>query len=260
MSLVIDPVSTDPVHTPRRRDVFQFDEEVASIFENMAIRSIPMYAETHRMHASLAKDFIEAWLRRRGVSGNQIPYILDIGASTGVFFKMLNTVIGDDARHTPSDYVAVAVDTSEAMLSRLSTTMPWVTDALIGADSVDHLGMQFAVINVSYTLQFLDKSTREAALQSIAKAIEPGGLLLVSQKYDVGPAFGRQFTQEYIQFRKDNGYSDEEIESKTRALKGSMWVEPINAVESRLSDLGFYGFTTTTSWGPFTSFACLMGP
>ena len=37
MSLIIDKVTGDPVHMPKRRDVFEFDEEVSQIFENMAI-------------------------------------------------------------------------------------------------------------------------------------------------------------------------------------------------------------------------------
>ena len=71
------------IHFPATPDKFEFDAEVATIFDSMALRSIPMYAEVHRMHVEMFAD--------KFVKG---AVVADIGASTGNFFTQIELQIG----------------------------------------------------------------------------------------------------------------------------------------------------------------------
>ena len=51
---------------------FQFDEDVARVFDNMVSRSVPMYQETMSASMDVAKKFIQ-----------QGTNVFDIGCSTG---------------------------------------------------------------------------------------------------------------------------------------------------------------------------------
>jgi tRNA (cmo5U34)-methyltransferase len=251
MSLTFDPNTGDPVHTPKRRDAFEFDSEIASIFENMALRSIPMYAETHNVHAAITKEYADTHFQERQFS------VADIGASTGVFLKALSAKYGCEAHQNPSHFRACAIDPSWHMLDKLSIQLPWVVPVNMEAQFVHTLGARFDIVNLSYVLQFIPRNERLLALQSIANSMRSGGLLFVSQKVTINNVFEHSFTDEYIRFRKDNGYSDEEIAAKTEALKNSMWTDVLESTKDMLSSQGFWNFQDTTRWLNFASFVCM---
>jgi tRNA (cmo5U34)-methyltransferase len=249
----------DPVHTPKRRDVFQFDAEVATIFENMAVRSIPLYAETHRVHSHIVKEYLEGLHDLYGDS-KPIP-VADIGASTGVFIKSLASVYGlaDTTQPIPGVEV-VAVDPSPDMIHKLSLQMPWVGAINAGVEVLREVQEYFYVVNASYTLQFIPPEYQASALQTIAKSMHKGGMLLISQKEEQdSDNLSTAFTRQYMEFRKDNGYSYEEILNKTAALRNSMWPMKRDTLTTYLQDAGFHCIQETTRWLNFNSLVCFKG-
>ena len=114
----IDVIGKRIVHFPREADKFEFDSEVATIFPDMAKRSIPMYEEVHRLHVSLLLDL---FIEREQVR------VIDVGASRGEFFlEICNQLQWPlEQRHPRIDLVAI--DSSESMLKLLSSEMPWVS-------------------------------------------------------------------------------------------------------------------------------------
>jgi tRNA (cmo5U34)-methyltransferase len=254
MSLVIDQAG-DPVHKPKRRDVFQWDAEVASIFDNMAQRSLPMYAETHRVHASLLRRYAEECMQSYRVGTHDHVTVADIGASTGAFIKTLCHVYGCDVKTGVEHLDVVAFDNSPHMIDDLHTKLPWVHaiehDITKGFSSID---INFDFVNLSYVLQFLKDGTRLPVLKSIAGRMNHGGVLFLSHKESIPNVESeRMFQDEYIQFRRDNGYSNEEIEQKTRALRNSMWVDSFDFTKELLEHAGFVGVQPTTRWLNFSS-------
>lgn len=253
MSLVIDDTG-HPVHYPKRRDVFEFDSEVASIFENMALRSIPAYAETHRVHASITRMFLD----EKFFDSPNSPYVADIGASTGVFFKTLCAEYGVSVEEGLNKINCIAFDNSAPMLDRLNESMPWVPCILGDVNDIYAHNLKFDVVNVSYLIQFLPKGTRFNFLKSIAKIMNPGGLLFISQKESIANEnFDKYFTTAYIKFRMDNGYEVEEIAAKTEALKNSMWVDSFSFMNDMLLGSGFAYVQPTTRWLNFSSLVCI---
>lgn len=72
---------------------FNFNEEVATVFDDMLVRSVPYYQEIQRMMAKIACDFV--------VNGTTI---YDRGCSTGTTLLNLNRHLGDRVRYTGVDY------------------------------------------------------------------------------------------------------------------------------------------------------------
>jgi tRNA (cmo5U34)-methyltransferase len=254
MSLVIAD-NGDPVHVPKRRDVFEWDAEVASIFDNMALRSIPMYAETHRVHAAMIKRYTDHYMTGYRVGHHHKIVVGDIGASTGAFFKTLAEVYHCQIVTGIPRISAVAFDSSLDMLKDLEDKMPWVRCIQFDvSNGIADLGMKFDVVNLSYILQFLPQGTRFPLLKSIANSMEMGGLLFISQKEAIeDEPIDQLFTQEYIQYRRDNGYTVEEINAKTVALRNAMWVDTFGFTKEMLVAAGFKTVQPTTRWLNFSS-------
>ena len=255
MSLVID-TGVEPVHKPKRRDVFEFDKEVASIFENMAVRSIPTYAETHRVHSRLVKDFIDT---RMESHGERYTFsIADIGSSTGVFIKMLMHTYGRTSFLEPLDGIEVsAIDPSEPMMHKLSVSLPWVNTIVSDTNMLRDVSAYFDVVNASYLLQFIRPELQLETLQTIADSMNKGSMLLLSQKETQGTKWLTDaFSRQYIQFRRDNGYTDEEIINKTAALQNSMWPIDYATLLQYLDAVGFTSVQETTRWLNFNSLIC----
>ena len=79
---------------------FAFGEKVASVFDDMLLRSVPFYEEMQRMIAELSADF--------AVDGTNI---YDLGCSTGTTLLHL-------ASQLPQRVKFIGVDNSEEMLKR----------------------------------------------------------------------------------------------------------------------------------------------
>lgn len=258
MSLVINK-NGDPVHTPKRRDVFEWDNEVATIFDNMALRSIPMYSETHRIHASIIKRYAKDRLNFTGTVGSDVRVtIADIGASTGAFIKTLCHTFRVDSYVGVPNCRVVAIDSSDDMLRQISRSMHWVDtiqhDIEWGLDWMRKVIPHFDFVNVSYLLQFLDQGKRLPVLQTISKKMRSGGLIFISQKEAIeNVILSKLFQDEYVQFRVDNGYTEEEIAAKTEALKGAMWVDTYEFTKELLEHAGFENVQPTTRWLNFSS-------
>lgn len=235
------------VHFPKRRDVFTFDEEIASCFPDMAVRSIPGYNEVHRVHVSLLKDELA------------LPdsLIVDVGSSTGKFIGEICNQLHIDPS-TGEGLNIVALDNSAPMLDKVAGAYPWVT--CYHADLLDdpRLHRPATVMNMLYVLQFIDNRRKLQVLDWVYTNLARNGVLILGQKDGfTNSAIDNMFTAEYIRFREDNGYSKEEIEAKSFALRNSMWPIPNEDLTAMLKMVGFSVVTETTRWLNFSTLLCV---
>ncbi len=240
----VEETCGDPVHYPKRRDLFQFDDEVASIFDNMAPRSIPMYQEVHRLHVSLFEH-----LFREGA------LIADIGSSTGHLFRSIENRYGKSIPEMGMK--AVALDLSKPMMDRLRAEFPYVGGMVGDLTEVPDLTEPADVMFCLYTLQFIHPELKVKALEWLVRNLKVGGVLVLGQKEVIGNVAMRElFDEEYYQFRRDNGYTQAEIDAKTAALKNSMW--PIEHDQLRMM-LNMYHMDCieTSRWLQFSTVACI---
>lgn len=230
---------------------FVFDSRVAQVFDDMANRSVPMYAELHRIAVELVLQVAEA--------GDQV---CDLGCSTGTFLTRL-------AREAePLELRLTGMDSSPDMLNqaraRLQNENTHSAINLLQADIEDKnlkLPSPCAAVSMILTLQFLAPDKRPALLQKIYEALRPGGILLLAEKLKAeGNICERMQTAFYHRFKERQGYSKTEIARKRNALENRLI--PFSDCENRnlLSNCGFSEVECMMRWGPFALFLAVKSP
>lgn len=231
---------------------FVFDSEVASIFPDMAVRSIPLYEEVHGL-------FCAYLTAKYPMPTRENPFrVYDIGTSRGSFLKALCDSYGVDKEVGDGCLDFVAVDSSPSMLAMVVQELPWVTTMCMDATSLPDLQYPAHCISLLYLLQFIkDEADRLTVLRWANRNLAPGGVLLLAQKEYVTSTFSTEFSNLYYKFRRINAYSDEEIAAKTESLKNSMWPMRAEWLEDQCYRAGFVDFAYMTRWLMFSSAVCL---
>ncbi len=205
---------------------FCFDAQVADVFADMINRSVPGYATVVSICAVLARHF--------STPGSGL---YDLGCSLGATSYAMASQAADDCRVT-------AVDSSSPMLQRFRTILDANPAAcpidLVEADichvEIDHASM----VALNYTLQFVAVSRRRALLDSIYRGLQPGGLLVLSEKICLDdPGVDQLFIDLHHDFKRAQGYSDLEISQKRDSIDNVLIPETIDAHKQRLLAAGF---------------------
>lgn len=222
--LNIDRIFREPTDTV---SAFSFDADVALVFDDMAQRSIPLYAELQRFTARLAEVI---------VTPNTNVY--DLGCATGTSLLCVASRVGE------SPTKIIGVDNSAPMLERCRARIERYglqekIDLVCG--DVAEVPMENASLVIAhYTLQFLPPARRLSLLKKIRKALVPGGFLLLSEKatHDIAP-IDSIMTGLYYDFKKRNGYSELEIAQKREALENVLIPFSLSTTEEMLLEAGF---------------------
>ena len=218
---------------------FKFDEQVATVFDDMVTRSVPFYVEMQRMVAELAGDF--------ATPGS---CIYDLGCSTGTTMLLLNEVVAPDVS-------LVGLDNSEEMLAKcrdkLNAQGIERPLELRYADLDQDLTLQNAsVVTMLLTLQFVRPLHRERLMQDIYTGLhENGCLLLVEKVLGEDSLFNRLFINYYYDYKRRVGYSELEITQNREALENVLL--PYKLLENRelLRRTGFRYVDTFFKWYNF---------
>jgi tRNA (cmo5U34)-methyltransferase len=192
---------------------FVFDADVAAVFDDMAVRSIPGYNHAHDSIGAMVEsvslpDFTQVW---------------DFGASTG---KGLESVLLHAVNPLVHYY---GCDTSQPMLEKARERLDVFEVNLFSHDLTTGLPRalrkwQVSVAIYAWTLQFIeDREIRRDLLRQTYEALAPGGMMFVFEKFVLADRQVNEVMQRaYMRFRRAS-YSLEEIEAKNRALANSMW-------------------------------------
>ena len=222
---------------------FEFNETVAHVFDDMLTRSVPLYRECLHRQAQLAAQFYQKGTR-----------LYDLGCSHGNFGIRFLKIMGE----TPIDMVGV--DSSQAMLDRYGSRLEkYGTDTGVSlvCDRVENVAMAKAsVVVLNLTLQFIAPEHRDSIVQAVHHALEPGGLLLLTEKvvHDT-PQIDALQQKCYRRFKRENGYSDLEISQKREALEDVLVPDTVAAHLDRLSRVGF---EKTDIWLKWFNFAAVL--
>ena len=238
------PMNEDKLYAcPRLTTPFAFDEEVAGVFDDMLLRSVPFYAETVRRQAQLAARFYRPGTR-----------IYDLGCSHGNFGLALGAIMKE------RPFTLVAADSSVAMLERFRRRLSGYSRPerfeLVKTDIRRLPLVKASVVVLNLTLQFLPLEDRDELLVRIGQALVPGGVFLLSEKmaHD-DPRLAELQGEFYHRFKRENGYSELEIGQKREALENVLLPETLAAHRRRLERAGF---TTVDLWLRWFNFASLI--
>ena len=207
---------------------FQFDERVVAVFPDMIQRSVPGYGMIIANIGILAARFAQAG-----------SHCYDLGCSLGAASLAMRQRI-----NTP-DCDIIAVDNSPAMIERAREllaldTKPSIPVTMICNDLLDVTIENASVVVINFTLQFIPPAQRLALMQRIYAGLNPGGILIISEKIAFSQTGQQNLHIElHHDFKRANGYSDLEISQKRSALENVMIPETLTVHKKRLIAAGF---------------------
>lgn len=220
---------------------WEFDENVAAVFEDMLARSIPQYEVMRKAVTDLALQRIRHHHMSR-------PHVADLGASRG-------SALAPILEECP---VAVyhALEISEPMCAVLRDRFADDSVRVYQADLREGLPSQLPncdVILSVLTLQFTPIEYRQQILRRVWQRVKPGGALILVEKVLGGSAdLDAAMVECYYDLKGSNGYSPEAIEKKRRSLEGVL--VPVTAAWNE-ELLRTAGFTQVDSFWRWMNFA-----
>ncbi len=235
-----DNLYSNPVADP---GVFTFDDKVARVFPDMIKRSVPGYTTIVAMTGLLAARYATSASR-----------LYDLGCSLGASTLSMR----QNVHH--ADCHIVGVDNSPDMLERCRAVMD--TDShdipvdLVCADLQDIAIENASVVVLNFTLQFVPIEQRDSIIQRIFDGLQPGGILVLSEKVSFeDPHLDALNIELHEQFKLANGYSELEVAQKRTALENVLLPETLAAHRLRAQKAGF---TSCDVWFQCFNFASLV--
>lgn len=222
---------------------FSFDEQVVACFPDMIRRSVPGYGQILGMLGLIAQRHLRHGAR-----------VYDLGCSLGASGLALAGSLAPEAfRYT-------GLDLSPAMVTRARDTFaaecPHARMEVIEADIRDHDYAPCGMLILNFTLQFLAPQARRDLLKRLYQALEPGGILILSEKtVDLDERDNAWRVERYHDFKRANGYSDLEISQKRTALENVLIPDTLKEHHQRLEDAGF---SRSLTWFQYLNFASII--
>lgn len=205
---------------------FKFDSAVARVFPDMIKRSVPGYAETVAMSGVIAGEY-----------ARDNTNLYDLGCSLGaVTLAMRHGVKASSCK-------IIGIDNSAAMIEQAGHYLALddgnVDVELLCADITAQKIDNASVVALNYVLQFIAQEQRLDLLTQIAKGLNNGGALILSEKISFDD--DEQVLQDklHLDFKRANGYSELEIAQKRSAIENVLIPETESAHIERLKQAGF---------------------
>jgi tRNA (cmo5U34)-methyltransferase len=223
---------------------FVFDEHVASVFDDMLARSVPLYPEVQRMAVELAARFL-----------GEGSTVYDVGCSTGT------TLLGIAETVSPGTKIRlIGIEPSAGMREQAAKKLApaGVVHAVelwpLPVEEYERLP-DAQVIVMLYTLQFLRPMMRAQVMRSMYQSLQPGGCLIFAEKILASdPAFRRVFIDLYHGYKSRNGYSETEIARKREALENVLIPFTDEENQAMLREAGFYQRERLFQWYNFAAY------
>ena len=221
---------------------FQFNREVARVFDDMLNRSVPLYGESIRRQAEIASAYYQEKSR-----------IYDLGCSNG----NLGLLILDQMKGR--EFSLIGVDSSFPMIEKYSRQLAHKTESssvcLICGFLEDIRIKNASVVLINLTLQFIAPQKRDAVLSSVFNGLNSGGILLLTEKtVHREKVLNDLEIRFYKKFKLENGYSELEISRKREALEKVLVPDTIETHRKRLERAGFKTMDVWLKWFNFASF------
>lgn len=218
---------------------FEFDEAVASVFDDMLARSVPFYNDVRELIISLILT-----------EQNDTKKILDLGSSTGKFLLELNGKMSTKMH-------LKGIDNSEAMIKRAREKCEaYGADIELElADMLDYNYRDEETIVANYTLQFIRPMQRIKLIEKIYNSLVGGGLFIFSEKVAFeDKELDQKIIEVYHEHKISQGYSQFEISQKREALENILVPFTITENIQMCKEAGFDKITTLFQWANFVTF------
>ncbi|CZE47194.1 carboxy-S-adenosyl-L-methionine synthase CmoA [Campylobacter geochelonis] len=217
---------------------FEFDENVASVFDDMISRSVPYYQISSNLVCELLVKILK-----------DDSKVVDLGCSTGT--TLLNLF-----QRNPN-FKLFGVDNSHAMLeiARNRAKAYGADIKFIEDDILKYDFMGFDAVLLNYTLQFIRPLKREKFVREIYDNLNDGGVFVFSEKliYD-DKNLQKKIIEIYEEYKVSQGYSRYEISQKREALENVLIPFSEDENKNMVKNVGFKSVETMFKWGNFAVF------
>jgi tRNA (cmo5U34)-methyltransferase len=154
----------------------------------------------------------------------------------------------------------IAVDNSQAMIERCQlhlNAFKGDTPVKVICGDIQEVELTNAsVVILNFTLQFIEPDARQALINKIYQGLNPGGVLLVSEKLRFeNETAQRLLTDLHHDFKRANGYSELEISQKRNALENVMLTDTLYQHQQRFTKAGF---STSELWFQCFNFCSMI--
>ena len=190
---------------------WKFNEEVTDVFDNMLERSIPDYNNMRLLVANLSKEFMKDSILPSNT-------IIDIGCSKG---RALESVYSNDYK-----YSFIGVEVSKPMYDFCVEKYKLMNNISFYNYDLKTYYPKFSrpdnILTLSIlTLCFIPLEYRLYVLNNIYNSLTRGGGLIIVEKCMPNSfEISKYIDNVYYGLKKENNYSQEEINSKRKALEG----------------------------------------
>jgi len=232
----------DKVFTKPIKKQFEFDAEVAAVFDDMLERSVPFYKESQK----ITQFFVKKNLQEGGI-------VYDLGCSTASLLLNIHRDIEVNA-------TLIGLDNSEAMLTqaRRKCEAYGADIEVINTDILEYDYKEADIFISNYTLQFIRPLVREELIQKIANSLRDDGVFLFSEKVISHESkLNKELIECYYAFKKEQGYSEYEIMQKREALENVL--VPYSEEENikMAKNAGFKHCEVLFRWANFATFIAI---
>ena len=186
-----------------KTDKWVFDDEVAKCFDDMLERSIPNYETMRELVFNVGKHFV-----------TDSGCIVDIGCSNG------NAAL-PFVKSFPNEFLLC--DVSDSMLDLCKRGFSrYENVSVLKHDLRNGIPDCNACLVLSIlTVQFTPIEYRHRIINSIYKNLQEGGALIYVEKLlGYNDMVDSVLVEEYYGLKKENQYTQEQIESKRKSLEG----------------------------------------
>lgn len=227
----------------KKTKIWKFDKQISKVFHDMKQRSIPGYFDILYMIGLLTKIFVKP---------NTIIY--DIGCSLGeVSIAVSNNIKAKGCK-------ILAIDQSSSMIKYCRKKVKYFDKKniikVIKKDIFEINIKNASMVILNFTLQFIPKKNRLLLLNNIYKGINPGGILIISEKFHfLDIKINNLMFKMHHDFKKSNGYSELEIQQKHKLLKKNML---INSIDQHKKNLKLIGFSHVDLWFQYFNFGSII--
>lgn len=202
-------------------DKWEFNEQVTECFEDMLSRSIPQYEVMRNSVVSLAYKTIRD-------THKESFTMLDVGCSDGLMIERLLSKFYSEAKSVDDmNGKFIGIDVSEPMINKakyrfLDEILKRKIDIRNCNVCTDFPTETFDVITSVLAIQFTPIEYRQNIIQKIYNSlnVKQGTLIMVEKVLGNTATLNNMFVDTYYDMKRENGYSQEQIDRKRLSLEG----------------------------------------
>jgi tRNA (cmo5U34)-methyltransferase len=185
---------------------WEFNAEVARVFDDMISRSIPDYDTMRDLTMRLGQKFI-----------THDSNVMDLGCSTGLGVESLINKNPECLFHL--------CDTSEPMLGICRAKYSGMENVIIEKKDItkELPEAKCSLILSCLTIQFTPIEYRQRIIQNVYDSLQRGGAFLFVEKVlGYSAVIDEAMKDEYYAIKRENSYTEEQIAGKRKSLEGTL--------------------------------------